>query len=174
MKSSHSNANRHGNAEVSYTSAFTKFVYAVFILNVLGGLLLLVGLLAGWFSVDGDRMSDGTYRLGLVFDSEEVGEDIGETMNAASNLTETAKSASSLETHDGVIKQIDLETQQLILVSEGADVLAHVTDATEFDGDGLANLTDLTVGDEVRLTVQQKNDRLFVVKVKEEVDEAVQ
>ncbi len=171
MKPMRSNANRErGDAEVR-TSGFTKFVYAVFIINVLAVLLLLVGLLAGWFGIDGDRMSDGTYRLGLVFDTEAVGDDIGETMNAASNLTETAKSATSLETYDGIIKQLDPAANQVVLTSEGKDYEVRFTDATEFEGDEAANVNDLKIGDEVRLTVQKKNDHLYAVKVKEEAQE---
>lgn len=172
MKSSRSSANREGDYPETRISAFTKFVYAVFIINVLAVVVLLLGLLAGWFGIDGDRMNDGTYRVGLVFDTKEVGDDIGETMNAASNLTETAKSATALETYDGRIKRIDAATNQVVLTSEGKDYEVRFTDATEFDGDGLVGISNLQVGEAVRLTVQGKNDELFAVKVKQEASVA--
>ncbi len=167
MKSTRSNSNRDDGYAHSISSGFTRFVYAVFILNVLAVVLLLAGLLAGWFGIDGDRMSDGTYRLGLVFDTDEVGDDIGKTMNAASNLTETAKSATSLETYDGKIKSIDVATERVVLTSESKDYNVQFTDATEFDSDRWTSVASLKVGEPVRLTVQSKNDQLFAVKVKE-------
>lgn len=150
----------------SRTSTFNKLVYAVFIINVLAIVALLLGLLAGWFGIDGARMPDGTYRVGLVFDTKEVGDDIGATVNAASNLTETAKSATALETHDGTIKRIDASANQMVLTSEGKDYDVRLTDATEFDGGKMASIHDLEVGQPVRLTVQEKDSQLFAVKVK--------
>lgn len=168
MKSIRSSSNRDEGYEHVHTSPFTKFVYGVFIMNVLAVVVLLLGLLAGWFGIDGDRMNDGSYRVGLVFDSKEVGDDIGETMNAASNLSETAKSATALETYDGQVKTVDAATNQMVLTSEGKDYEVLFTDATEFDGDGAVGISSLRVGESVRLTVQQKNDQLFAVKVKKE------
>lgn len=170
MKSMRPHTN-HDNAEFR-TSGFTKFVYAVFVVNVLAALLLLLGLFAGWFGVDGDRMTDGTYRLGLVFDSQEVGDDIGDTLNTAGNLSETAKTATALETHDGVIHQLDREASRVVLTSEGESYEVQITEATEFEGDGAADISGLQIGDRVRLTVQKKNDHLFAVKVKEEAQAA--
>lgn len=163
-----SSANRDDGYAHKQSSPFTKFVYGVFIVNVLAVVLLMLGLLAGWFGIDGDRMSDGTYRIGLVFDSKEVGEDIGKTMNAASNLTETAKSATALETYDGQVRTIDDATNKIVLTSEGKDYEVLFTDATEFDGEGLVGINTLQVGESVRLTVQQKGGQLFAVKVKKE------
>ncbi len=164
MKSTRSNANRErGDSEVG-SAGFTKFVYAVFIINVLAVLLLLFGLLAGWFGISGDRMTDGTYRVGLVFDAQEVGDDIGETMNAASNLTETAKTATGLETYDGIIQRVDAASAQIVLTSEGTDYEVRFTDATEFDDDEINDLSDFKVGDTVRLTVQVKEVATEVAK----------
>lgn len=172
MKSIRSITDREGDYVETRTSTFNKFVYAVFIVNVLAVVALLLGLLAGWFGIDGDRMEDGTYRIGLVFDTKEAGDDIGATVNAASNLTETAKSATALETYDGVIKRIDAATNQIVLTSEGKDYDVRLTDATEFDGDKMASINDLQVGESVRLTVQEKDAQLFAVKVKEDASVA--
>lgn len=171
MKSMRTSVNREDRDSETRTSTFIKIVYTVFVLNVLAFALLLFGLIAGWFGFSGDRMNDGTYRFGLVFDSEEVGDDIGETMNAANNLTETAKSATALETYDGVIKLLDREQNQVVLTSEGQDYEVGLTDATEYEGDELISFGSLQVGDQVRLTVQEKNKRLFAVKIKKEVIE---
>lgn len=172
MKSIQPIANQEESYIKARVSPFNKLVYAVFVLNVLGFVVLLLGLLAGWFGIDGDRMTDGTYRLGLVFDIEEVGDDIGATMNAAGNLTETAKSATALETYDGKIKRIDVATNQIVLTSAGKDYDVRLTDATEFDSKSMTSINDLQVGEPIRLTVQEKDDQLFAVKVKEEASEA--
>lgn len=168
MKSIRSSANRDDGYAHTHTSSFTKFVYGVFIVNVLAVVVLLLGLLAGWFGLDGARMTDGSYRVGLVFDGKEVGDDIGKTMNAASNLTETAKSATALETYDGQVKTVDADTNQIVLTRDGKDYVVLFTDATEFDDEGVVGVSSLQVGEPVRLTVQQKNDQLFAVKVKRE------
>lgn len=147
------------------SSTFARIAYTVFWLNVLALCIFILGLVAGWFWPEAESVRDGAYRVSLMVNTQEAKKDLDEVAETTQNIAETGASVVGMDTVQGQVRKVDSSANQLTLANEDAEYTSTITEATEIDVDGQTSLSELEVGDEIRVTMKKKGDEYFAYKI---------
>lgn len=138
----------------------------------LGIIVLVVGLIFGWFTFsmhDVDTTEDDRFAIVLTVNKDAFWSSAKEANDEAVGLKDAVSEASKLQTMNGVITEIDHDGRRVTIAPEGKSSetkTVNIDEETEIlAGSEKGELKSLTKGDEVSITYVEKNDVKHAKKI---------